>query len=363
MLALFKETTETAPVIDVLQWLRPWWRKALDKGHVPDATEVRNAFIALFPTHDTSELEEWVKAMRGEWLMTGLAACVREIFAHTPHFIEALGETRSVLCCPLLETDWELWIETMAARLNLEFNYTHPSSSALWETTSGPWRVTLLHGSVTPGGKPKAFLRRLASTPYPLAEFGLAAEDEALICSLMENKENLLIAGATGSGKTSFLSTLTTLITSEDHLVLLEDTQEISCSHARLTRMLASNKPGRSLSDYLAYTLRLSPDRILLGEMRSHEVVPYLLAMNTGHRGLLSTLHASSASDALLRVAQLFVLASGQKDISYQEVLRLVARNVGYVVFLEKRRVKEIIRVYGVDGDQPIFDRIKGPHS
>ena len=139
---------------------------------------------------------------------------------------------------------------------------------------------------------------------------------------------------------------------------MLEDTQELHCTHPRLTRLISTQKEGRSLKDYLAHTLRLSPDRIILGEMRSHEVVPYLLAMNTGHKGLLSTLHASSAMDALLRVAQLFTLASGQKEISYQEVLKLVCRNVGYVVFMEKRQVTQIIKVFGSEGDQPLFDQI-----
>ena len=139
---------------------------------------------------------------------------------------------------------------------------------------------------------------------------------------------------------------------------MLEDTQELHSTHPRLTRLISTQKEGRTLKDYLAHTLRLSPDRIILGEMRSHEVVPYLLAMNTGHKGLMSTLHASSAMDALLRVAQLFTLASGQKEISYQEVLKLVCRNVGYVVFMEKRKITQIIKVFGSDGDQPLFDQI-----
>lgn len=358
MLALFKETQSSVLETPVIPWARALWRKALDKGRVPTLMELQTSWTQEFPEQAMLGLEEWFSTMQADWVLQSNSPDVREIFAHHPGLMEAVGNIRSRVICPLADEDWELWVETLAATIGLEFNFTHPCGSAHWQHGQTQWRVTLLHGSIIPHGRPKMFLRQLASLAYPLHEYGLDEAGAELLEQLVLAKENLLIAGATGSGKTSLMSSMLSLMHEEDHVVMLEDTQEISCQAPRLTRMLSTRQAGRSLNDYLAHALRLSPDRIILGEMRSHEVVPYLLAMNTGHRGLMSTLHASSAVDALLRVAQLFVLASGQKDISYQEVLRLVSRNVGFVVFVEKRKIQQIIKVYGHDGDQPLYDVI-----
>jgi Flp pilus assembly CpaF family ATPase len=358
MLALFKETQVAPIVTPVIPWARAQWRRALDKGRVPLLHELHQSWSLEFPEAQPHELEAWVATIQPNWVLQSVSADTREVFCHHPALIEAVGNIRTRLTCPLQDEDWELWVETFAATVGLEFNYTHPCGSAHWKHGETEWRVTLLHGSVAPHGRPKVFIRQLAAVAHALKDFGLDAAGTKLLVDLVTRKENLLVAGATSSGKTSLLSSLLAQLDDDDHVVLLEDTQEITCHASRLTRMLSTRQIGRSLNDYLAHALRLSPDRIILGEMRSHEVVPYLLAMNTGHRGLMSTLHASSAVDALLRVAQLFVLASGQKDISYQEVLRLVSRNVGYVVFVEQRKIQQIIKVYGHDGEQPLYDVI-----
>ncbi|MBY0515261.1 MAG: CpaF/VirB11 family protein [Bacteriovoracaceae bacterium] len=360
MLALFKENTVETFSPPVIPWARTQWRKFLDKGSVPSLGMLEDFWHKDFPETQAIGLEQWVKTLEMDWVFQNIDPNVREIFCHGPNFIESVGNIRSKISSPLDEEDWDLWAETLAARMRLEFNYTHPCGSAFLQYNQSQWRVTLLHSSISPQGRTKLFLRQLAQVSYPLKDYEIDSNGEEILKNLIQQKENILVAGATGSGKTSLLSSLLQHLDPEDHVVILEDTQEISCQSPRLTRMLSSRMTGRSLTDYLAHALRLSPDRILLGEMRSHEVVPYLLAMNTGHKGLMSTLHASSAVDALLRVAQLFVLASGNKDMSYQEVLRLVARNVGYVVYVEKRKIKQIIKVYGCDLDQPIYDVIWG---
>jgi Flp pilus assembly CpaF family ATPase len=218
--------------------------------------------------------------------------------------------------------------------------------------------VTLLHHSVASNKYHKAFFRQIATQVRRVSDYTSNPDAIHLLQQLVQQKENLLIAGSTGSGKTSLLSTLLQLSHPAEHLVILEDTLEIQAPHERLTRLIAKSHSGHSLTEYLTHALRLSPDRLVLGEMRSKEVIAYLLAMNTGHRGMLSTLHASSAVDATLRVAQLFCLASGAQEINYTEVLRLVTRNVGHVVFVENRQIKEIIRIYGCDETQPLYDRI-----
>ena len=358
MLTLFKESGEAPASVDTSAWLKRQWRTGLDKSKILSVQDLEFFWQSEFSDHPAPDFAHWCQRMDLSWLAPFVTEELREIFLHGPQLCEALGDERKTIPCDLTDEEWELWVETLAARVRMDFNYTHPcrSHSLVWGDQS--WRVTLLHASIGEGKTHKAFLRRLSATPKSLASFALDDTGEEILKALVKNHENLLVAGATGSGKTTFLSTLIAEVEEDEHLVLLEDTPELCARQPRLTRLISQLAPGRSLTDYLAHALRLSPDRIVVGEMRSHEVVPFLLAMNTGHKGLMSTLHSSSAMDAILRVAQLFVLASAQKELNYQEVLRLVARNVGHVVFLEKRRVKEIIRVFGSDGDQVLYDQV-----
>ncbi len=341
MLALFKEEPVAAPPPAL-----ELWRKSLDQGKLPEVA-------ALGPSE-----REWGLQLRDfPWLGPLLEdPTVREIFAHGPSLVEAVGEKRASVRFPLGAHDWGLWVETLAVRLGTEHSFSRPCVSVHWEHAGSSWRVTLLHASLSPEKMPKVFFRRLSTVARPWESYGLVDRDVTFLMELVRGKANVLVAGPTGSGKTSLLGTMLAEADPQEHLLALEDTRELHLPHPRQTRLLSSPQPGRSLTELLAHALRLSPDRLVLGEMRSHEVVPFLLAMNTGHRGLMATLHASSAMDALHRVAQLFVLAAGQKEISYQEVLRLVCRNVGYVVYVEERRVKEVIRVFGCDGGHPLYE-------
>lgn len=361
MLSLFREASNETEILTLpIDWARIMWRKSLDQGHLPTLQTLQTEWDKSHTMEEVfpSEIIQWCKDMsEAHWLNPLLQNnSVREIFAHGPNLIEAVGKTKETATFPLDSTDWPLWVETLATHMKAEFNFSVPCSSTHWVNEGTPWRVTLLHSSLSNSTFPKVFFRRLAATPYPLCDYALAPDGIELMKEIISKKDNLLIAGSTGSGKTSFLSSLMGSCSLEEHIVLLEDTQEISCDSQRLTRLLSNENQGRSLSDLLAHTLRLSPDRIILGEMRSTEVIPFLLAMNTGHKGVMGTVHASSAVDALHRVAQLFSLASARKEMDYKEVLRLVSKNIGIVVFLEKRKVSQIIRVYGCEEGQPLYD-------
>ena len=361
MLALFKDVPQELLTTEPFAWARLQWRKALDKGWPPSLAFLQQEWLKEYPQQALPvEFSDWVENL-GEhaWLQKlFISPDVREIFAHAPQLVEASGAAQQQVICPLSPEDWVLWVETLASQIRAEFNYSKPCTSTHWEYAGSPWRVTLLHSSLAPGSFPKVFFRKLAAIPYSLDRYGLNSEGEELLKTAIKNKENLLVAGSTGSGKTSLLSSLIQNSDESDHLVLLEDTQELSCQAPRLTRLLANENLGRGLSDLLAHSLRLSPDRIVLGEMRSHEVVPFLLAMNTGHRGVMGTLHASSAVDTLHRVAQLFTLASNRMEMDYPAVAILVCKNVSMVVFMEKRQIKQIIRVYGCEENQPLYDVI-----
>jgi type IV secretion system protein VirB11 len=159
-------------------------------------------------------------------------------------------------------------------------------------------------------------------------------------------RENVLVAGGTDSGKTTFANALLDVIREkDDRVVILEDTQELQCA-ARDVVYLRSKAGVATLRDLLKMTLRLSPDRIVIGEVRGAEALDLLKAWNTGHGGGVSTVHASSATKALSRIEQLV------EEAGVVHSKTLISEAVNVLVYMEKvgtkRLVREIIRVNGV---------------
>ncbi len=121
---------------------------------------------------------------------------------------------------------------------------------------------------------------------------------------------NILVSGGTGTGKTTMLNVLSQLIDSNQRLVTIEDVAELQLSHPHVVRLETRppNAEGHGevrASDLIRNSLRMRPDRIILGEIRGVEVLDVLTAMNTGHDGSMSTVHANNAQDALLRLETL----------------------------------------------------------
>jgi pilus assembly protein CpaF len=184
-------------------------------------------------------------------------------------------------------------------------------------------------------------------------------------------RKNVLIAGSTGSGKTSLLNVLGRFVPSDERVLLIEDTSEIQMDQDNLVRFEArqpqNGLPAVSIRDLLKAALRHRPDRIILGEVRGGEAFDLLQLLNTGHSGSLSTVHATSAKQALARFTSC-VLQSGV-DLPYRAVKTNVGDSVNVVVHLERRPgrrfVSEVVEIHGYDPDRDefnygfIFDRRK----
>lgn len=327
----------------------------LNKGIIPSWED----FFQELPVLEDAENLEAIKQKfqiltNWSFLENILSEEGTEYFFHAPDNCQRLLLNGEKISFSLLlnNEDWQLWLEIVSIKFRQNWNVQQPFASFYGTILGKNFRWTLIHGSTSPNGKSKLVLRHLSHRPFSLQSFG----DAETMQDLVAGKKNVLIAGPTGSGKTSLLSSLISLIPEEEHLVILEDTYEIMNSHPHQTRFLSGSSPETSLKSYLSYTLRLSPDRIVLGEMRSHEVVPFMMAMNTGHKGLLGTIHASSAADALNRVALLFSLYSGEAGLGFEKIIELICRNVEYVVFMEKKKIKEVIKVLGSDKGTPFFE-------
>ncbi len=357
MLSLFKDAESPLEHDQALAHARRLLVSSLNKGMIPSWDQ----FFQELPVLNTAEVLEAIKdnfIRLTDWpfLEEILSLEATEFFFHSVDKSQLLsysGEKRP-LVVPLRQEDWQLWLEIISIKYKQNWNVENPFCSFFGELYGKNYRFSMIHGSTSPNGVSKIILRSLSKRPHPIASFG---ESELLI-DLIKNKKNILIAGSTGSGKTSLLTSLLDYSAPDEHLVVLEDTYEIITDHPHQTRFLSGETTQTSLRSYLAYSLRLSPDRIVLGEMRSHEVVPFLMAMNTGHKGLMGTLHASSAADALNRVALLFTLYAGEANLAFEKVMELICRNLEYVVFMENKKVKEVIKILGSDKGVPFYEDV-----
>ncbi|MAZ77292.1 MAG: P-type DNA transfer ATPase VirB11 [Legionellaceae bacterium] len=172
------------------------------------------------------------------------------------------------------------------------------------------------------------------------------------ISEAIKSRKNIIVSGGTSTGKTTFLNAISKEIESHERLVTIEDTQEVVLSQPNALSLLAS-KGGQgqakvTVQDLLEASLRLRPDRVLLGELRGKEAYTYLRAVNTGHPGSISTLHADSPRGAFEQLA-LMVLQAGM-GLGREEIMAYVKSVVEVVIQLKrvggKRIVSEIYFAY-----------------
>ncbi|OFZ81975.1 MAG: hypothetical protein A2583_07300 [Bdellovibrionales bacterium RIFOXYD1_FULL_53_11] len=178
--------------------------------------------------------------------------------------------------------------------------------------------------------------------------------------------DSIIIAGSTGSGKTTLACDLLSEVPPEERIIALEDTQELSPVHPHFLS-LASRPPNAdgcgeiTLRTLLRQTLRMRPDRIVLGECRGAEVLDLLQAINTGHRGAMATLHASSPRDALRRIELLCLIASGG-SIPSALARELIASGIQWVAHIGRhgpaRIIKELWQIAGREGDTILMRKV-----
>ena len=175
----------------------------------------------------------------------------------------------------------------------------------------------------------------------------------------VEQRKNMLIIGGTSSGKTTLLNALVSLVPPKDRILVLEDSPELVLPQPHVmylkTRLRDSNGlPDVTLKELLINTLRMRPDRIIVGECRSVEAADMLQAMNVGHEGVMCTMHANSAREGLQRLETLVMAAGG--DLPLRVVRSSIVLAVDLVVFMARlsdgnRRVCQVTEVTGMEID------------
>lgn len=199
---------------------------------------------------------------------------------------------------------------------------------------------------IEPVGGPSLSIRRFRSVSIPLAgpapswQAASGLPDDAVdwLRDAVVRRRNLLISGATGSGKSTFLRSLSAIVPLEERLVVIEDTNELELPHPHVVHLECV--PGRDgsgvrVADLVVNALRMRPDRIIVGEVRSPTEASALLeALSTGHDGALTTLHAGSAADALARLELLLARAG---ELGAAAVERHIRRAIDGVVHVVRR--------------------------
>jgi len=164
------------------------------------------------------------------------------------------------------------------------------------------------------------------------------AHAPAFLIDAVRERHNILIAGGTSTGKTTFLNALLKEIPREERLILIEDTPELELAHPNSVGLLAArsqlSETDVSAEDLLMAALRMRPDRIILGELRGREAFTFLRSVNTGHPGSMTTIHADSAQRAVEQLA-LLVLQSGAQ-LRWEDVLQYVRASIDVYVQLER---------------------------
>lgn len=267
--------------------------------------------------------------------------------------VDILGEGRVDTDVKLDGSQVERIIRLVASHARAEVHGERPIVSAELPP-HGQGAGERFEGILPPVSTAPCFsIRKPAARVYTLMDYvadGIMPAEAARMLSLaVVDRRNILIAGGTSSGKTTLANALLAEMAHlDERVILIEDTRELQ-SPARDTVALRTRTGAVTMGDLVRSTLRLRPDRIIVGEVRGGEALDMLKAWNTGHPGGIATVHANSASSALYRIEQLI------QEAVVTVPRRLVAEAINLIVFIAgrgtARRIETIACVAGLDPD------------
>lgn len=219
---------------------------------------------------------------------------------------------------------------------------------------------------------PSLSIRRFGKRPLTLDDLtgyhSIAPEMVQFLAAAVEARASFLVSGGTGAGKTTLLNALTKFIPADERLITIEDSAELNLHHRHVIRMETrpSNTEGAGEVTQRALvrnSLRMRPDRIIVGEVRGPEALDMLQAMNTGHEGSLTTIHANDSRDALARL-EMMVAMTGY-ELPLQVVREYICSGIRLVVHLSRlkggaRRVMRVSEIVGVKEGAYVLEDIFG---
>ncbi|MCQ4670221.1 ATPase, T2SS/T4P/T4SS family [Lactonifactor longoviformis] len=287
-------------------------------------------------------------------------------------FVERRG--RITLWEKTFTSQEKLWdvIQQIAAGCNRVINTSRPIVDARLKNGA---RVNAVIEPVALNG-PILTIRRFPDHPITMEDLiagnSITREGAECLIQMVRQKHSMLIGGGTGAGKTTFLNALSCYIPSEERIVTIEDNAELQIQGitnlVRLEAKLSNleDSPQITIRDLIKTALRLRPDRIIIGEVRSSEAVDLLQAVNTGHEGSLSTAHANSAADMVSRLETMVLMGI---QLPLEAIRRQIAAGFDILIHLgrmpdKSRAVLEITEITGISHGEvclhPLFIRRNG---
>jgi len=321
-----------------------------------------------------AELHQIVQGIQNEMLGLGPIEpllsdpSVSDILVNGPHQIYVERRGRIEPSAIRFDDDTHLMrvIERIVSRVGRRIDETTPMVDARLPDGS---RVNAVIPPLAIDG-PQLSIRRFSVVPYTLTDLlafdTLTAEMAELIQGLVKARVNLMVSGGTGSGKTTFLNVISASVPEDERIVTIEDAAELQLQQRHVVRMESRppNIEGKgeiTQRALLRNSLRMRPDRIIVGEVRGAEVLDMLQAMNTGHEGSMTTIHANSPRDAMTRIEHMLGMAGVAADV--RTIRQQISAALSVVIQVSRlsdgrRKVMSVQEILGLEGDMLTMQEI-----
>jgi pilus assembly protein CpaF len=286
---------------------------------------------------------------------------VTEIMVNGPHavWVERAGKITKTETRFVDANHLERIIEKIVGQIGRRIDESNPMVDARLPDGS---RVNAIIHPLAIGG-PYVTIRKFAVDPFTVddlvANDSMSEQVAGLLKRTVEGRLNIIVSGATGSGKTTLLNVLSNFIPAGERIITVEDAAEVQLNqtHVLTLETRPPNLEGEgqvTIRDLVRNTLRMRPDRIIVGEVRGGEALDMLQAMNTGHDGSLTTVHSNAPRDTLARIETMVLMAG--MDLPVRAIREQVASALDLVVHIHRlrdgtRRITHVTEVVGMEGD------------
>ncbi|MFB9732192.1 CpaF family protein [Ornithinimicrobium kibberense] len=286
---------------------------------------------------------------------------VTEVMVNGPDnvFVETGGRLHRTAVTFTSDEHLRRVIERIVSRVGRRIDESSPLVDARLEDGS---RVNAIIPPLAFTG-PTLTIRKFGKTPLTVKDLvekgSMSPSMVGLLRACVEARLNVLVSGGTGTGKTTMLNVLSSFIPGDERIVTVEDAVELQLQQDHVVRLESrppniEGKGAVTIRDLVRNSLRMRPDRIIVGEVRGGESLDMLQAMNTGHDGSLSTLHANTPRDAIARLETMVLMAG--MDLPLRAIREQISSAVDLIVHVSRlrdgsRRVTHVTEVQGMEGD------------